>query len=637
MEDLDWVGLQFFAGGQSTDRKVGSRYQFYSSRHIDFRKDPNKFTLLPQPSKASGGVVIDLVLDMCLLPNGSWYAIGDAGNVYKITAAGVWSHEGNIGQAGTAGIQYRADTDCVYISGLTKVARIRNVSTAPDPQFNWFEGGVSTELNAYRDGGSATYIPQVAILETDNQLRAFYTNISPIKKIGVRINDKGSGDQTLTLHDDANNVLASKTIANADLDNNEINFFEFTDAVDLNVNTSNTTTPNSRRYHFHLTSTVADGKIATTTEGSMADCDFQLYASALLDTINDLHPIFSFLNFTLIGNGRYVTVYEPLQDTPTTADYERHRIVLPPGYNVCGFAQKNMMVIIGAEKRSSDGKFQAGAFFFWNGNASTYIDWWPVPEGSPESLFSEKNVAWYVAGGTPYRIRGMDEPKEIRSFRNTDSEYSNLTDVTRNYPHMLTIRRGILLMGYPSQTTIQNLEHAVYSFGAAAPEFPESFGNSYTPSHGVKYNDGSNNLRIGMVRNYGDTLFISWRNSNTYGVDVVNNSSVPASDGTLELLRFDDNRPQFFKSAKYIIATFAISLPANVTVKLKYKIDGEADWNESEAVTSGTHAVFDLEEKQFLFIDVAVDITCEGTTSPEVNSLYLFYNPQSKQSPVNHG
>lgn len=643
MDNLDWVGLQFFAGGQSTDRKVGSRFQFYNSRHIDFRKDPNKVTLLPQPTKASASVVIDLVLDMCLLPDGSYYAVGDEGNVYKISPAGAWSHAGDIGQAGAAGIIYRKDTDSVYITGLSKVARIKNVSTSPQAQFNWFEGGITTEPNAYKIGGANSYTLQTTAAEAANQIRTFYTNISPIRKIGVQINNPGSGDWTMVLHDDAHNVLATKTIANADLKANKINFFEFASSIDASVNSSTTSTPNSRPYHVHLTSTVADGTIATTTPGSMADCDLQVYADALGDTTNNLHPIFEFLNFNLYGNGRYVTVYEPLQDNPTPADYERHRIILPPGYEVCDFAQKNMLVIIGAEKRSSDGKFQGGALFFWNGIASSYIDWWPVPEGSPESLFSEKNIAEYIASGTLYRMRGLDEPKELRTFRDTDSEYSNIADVTHNYPHMLTKRRGILLMGYPSETSNQNLEHAVYSYGASAPEFPESFGNSYTPSHGVKYNDGSNNLRIGMVKNYVDTLFISWRNGNKYGVDVVNNSSAPASDGTLELLRFDDNRPQFHKKAAFLLATFASPLPDDVEITLKYKTEEDNDWvyptdddGNVVPVVSGTFAVFNI-NKQFLHIDGGIDITCNGDTSPEVNSLYLFYDPQKDQMPVNHG
>lgn len=633
-KDVDWCGLSFFAGGMSTDQKLGSRNQFYTARHLDFRKNPNVVTVLPQPTKVSGGIVTDLVLNMCLLPDGKYYGIGDAGNVYKVGLDGIWSLFGNIGQAGMD-INYRADTDAIYIAGISKVARIKTATTNPTFQENWFEGGITTSSGAYKTNGMANYRLQTTAPETANQIRGFYTNISPIRKIGVQINIIGTGDWTLTLHDDANNILATKTIINANLQANKINFFESSTAVDASVNTSTTVTPNSRQYHFHLTSTVADGKIATTTEGSMADCDFQIYADALTTTINGLHPMDRFINFTLIGNGRYVTGYEPLQDIPTPADYERHRIILPPGYEVCSFAQRNLMSVISAEQRSSDGKFQAGALFFWDGKSDSYNDWWPVPEGSPESMFAEKNVGWYIAAGTAYRMRGMEEPKEKRTFRGTDSEYSNITDITHSYPHMMTIRRTILLMGYPSTTTVSDLEYAVYSYGSAAPEFPESFGISYTPSPGVMFDDGSNNFEMGMVRNYVDTLFISWRNGTTYGVDRVNNSSLPAATANLESLKYDMDRPQFFKKAQFLLATFN-ELPDGISIILKYRMNGSTTWLLTDAVTSGSVAMFNI-EKQFLNIEFGIDIAVTGMSSPEITSLYLFYDPQKKEAPVNPG
>jgi hypothetical protein len=237
----------------------------------------------------------------------------------------------------------------------------------------------------------------------------------------------------------------------------------------------------------------------------------ELWANALVSTVNGQHPVMNFTNLTLIGNERYVAVYEPLQDSPTTADFQRHRLTLPPGFEVCGFAQKNLLAIIGAEKRSSTGEFQEGMLFFWDGISQTYNDFYPVPEGAPESLFSHKNTCYFIAGGALYRIRGSDEPIKVRTFRNTDSELSGLTDTTHAPVNGMTVRRGILLIGYPFSTTNTSLEQGVYSYGAISSDYPESWGFSYTMSSGSYVNTGSNNLRIGMIKNYGDTLYISWR------------------------------------------------------------------------------------------------------------------------------
>lgn len=635
MDNFEPLGLGHFFGGMSTDRQLGSEAQFYYSRHFDFRKNPSGLTLLPKPTNTDGGVVVDLVQAMDQLNSGVRYALGDAGWLYKVATSGVWTPVVNIGEAGGSGILYRSDVDHLYLTGQTKVARIPRVSSGNSPQVNWFNNGVSTCTTCYKAGGSSTYSLLTAVDENSTvNRRSFTSDIEPVYKIGVFVVSKGTGDWTLTLHDDVNNTLGSVTVTNASLTNGRLNYFTFSSPI--RIQRGNNGAGAALTYHFHVTSTVADGSLATTTATSMADCDMELWANALVTTNNGLHPIIQFSNFTLIGNGRYVAAYEPLQDNPTTADFLRHRLTLPPGFEVCGFAQKNLMCVIGAEKRSSSGEFQEGMLFFWDGIAESYNDFWPVPEGSPESLFSHKNVVHFIAGGALYRMRGGDEPIKIRTFRNTDSEFSGTTDITHAPVNAMSVRRGVLLIGYPGSTTNQSLEHGVYSLGTVSREYPESFGFSYTTSNGTILNNGTNNLRIGMVKSYGDTAYISWRDDSVspqkYSVDIINNSSAPAADGTIELLQFDDKRPAHYKNLGYIIATFE-SLPADTTVKVKYKLDGAADWTYSDAVTTGTYLVCNV-DKRFFTLDFGLDVTCTGSTTPEITGLFAFVDLLKKERPV---
>lgn len=639
MDNYQPVGLSYFFAGMSTDRALGAEGSFYYSQHVDFRKNPSSFTLLPKPTNADGGVVVDLVQDMTQINSGVRYSIGDAGWLYKTSAAGVWSVLGQVGEAGGAGAVYRSDVDHVYFTGQTKISRLPRVSSGGAFQQNWFQRGVSTASTCTKTGGTSTYVPQVALSENTVDKRTFTSDIEPLYQIGIAVKAKGTGTWTLTLHDDANNSLGAVSITTGNLNNNAINYFVF--SAPISIQRGNNGAGSALTYHYHITSTATDGTLYTTTANSLADCDMELWANALVDTVNNLHPIINFSNFTLIGNGRYVAAYEPLQDNPTTADFNRHRLTLPPGFEVCGFAQKNLMCVIGAEKRSTSGEFQEGALFFWDGTAETYNDFWQVPEGSPEALFSHKNTVYFIAGGSLYRMRGGDEPIKIRTFRNTDSEFSNVTDTTHVYPNMMTVRRGILLMGYPSTTTNLSLEHGVYSLGAITNEYPESFGFSYTTSNGNILNSGTNNLKLGMIKNYGDTLYISWRDDSvsphTYSVDVVNNSSIPAATGTLETLEFDDKRIYSFKNAGYLIATFE-PLPADSSVTLKYKLDGEASWHsDPEPATTGTYKVFPVQDVgggRYLKAQFGVDLACTGTTSPEITGLYLFTDTQRKERPI---
>jgi hypothetical protein len=632
MDNYQPIGLGEFFGGWATDKQLGSGAQFYYSQHFDFRKNPSSLTLLPRTANADGGVVVDLVQAMDQINSGVRYALGDAGWLYKITTAGVWSAVANLGEAGGAGLLYRSDVDHLYATGQTKVSRISRVSTTAAVQPNWFANGVSTCITCSKSGGTNTYTLPTLVDEGNTvNRRSFTSDIEPLYKIGVKVVAKGTGDWTLTLHDDANNLLGTATILTANISIGVINYFVFSSPI--RIQRGDNGGGSALTYHYHLTSTVADGTVATTTASSLADCDMELWANALVPTNNGLHPIMQFSNFTLIGNGRYVAAYEPLQDNPNTADFLRHRLTLPPGFEVCGFAQKNLMCVIGAEKRSTSGEFQEGMLFFWDVVADTYNDYWPVPEGSPESLFSHKNVVHFIAGGALYQVRGGDEPVKKHTFRNTDSEYSGIADTTHLYPNMMTVRRGVLLMGYPSVTTNQALEHGIYSRGTVTSQYPDSFGFNYTTSNVNILNNGSNNLRIGMVKSYGDTLYISWRDDSAsphrYSVDIVNNSSPPAATGTIETLQFDDHRRYGFKKAGYVIITFE-TLPPNCSVTPKWKLDGNASWTYGEAVTSGTYAVSNvITPNQYQYAEFGFDVTCAGTVSPEITGVYLFTDTQN--------
>jgi hypothetical protein len=641
MDNLDSLGLNRFYGGWATDKQMGSTAQFYYSRALDFRKNPSNMSVLPAPINSSGSAVTDLILDMDQIGTGVKYAVGDSGNVYRVTTANVWSKIINIGENSGAGLLYRPDVDMIYITGQTKVARYPRVSTGSlGFQPNWFSQGISTCSTCYKTGGTATDAVPTTIDEISAvNRRSFTADIEPLSQIGINIATKGTGNWTLTLHDDANTVLGTVTVANANLTSNKINYFVF--STPIRIQRGDNGGGSALTYHYHITSTVADGTLVTTTAGSLADSDMELWASALVPTTNTLHPIIQFSNLTLIGNGRYVAGYEPLQDNPTTADYSRHLLTLPPGFEVCGFAQKNLMCIIGAEKRSSTGQFQEGMLFFWDGISDTYNDFYPVPEGSPESLFSHKNVAYFIAGGALYRIKGTDVPVKIWTFRNTDSEYSGVTDITRVFPNMMTVRRGILLAGYPSMTSNITLEHGVYSYGSITSQYPDSFGYNYVTSNGNNLNSGSNNLRIGMVKSYSDTLFISWRDdssqtSQKYGVDIVNNSSTPAPVASFMALQFNDSRPTHQKMASYMMITFD-PLPVGVTVTPKYIIDSDSQWTYGTPVSSTSqftnYAILNIGRK-YKNVQFGFDIAITGTLSPNIDGVYLFTDLLRKEAPA---
>jgi hypothetical protein len=643
-----YVGLQTFVGGESQNNKFGGKYQYAYGRHIDVRKNASGFSVLPGPVKASAGAVTDLVLDMEQVPSGIRYAVGDSGNVYKITTANVWSKIGNIGEASGAGILYRADADCIYITGQTKVARIKNVSTTPVFQPNWFANGRSTATTCFKTGGAAQYTVPSTINEVPTDMRTFVVDIEPGYQIGLKVVTAGTGNVTLTLHDDANNVLSTVTVAASSLIPGQVNYFVFPAQVRLlpSINNYTSTSSGGRTYHVHTTTSGSGTILQTTTANSLADCDMEYWAYALVQTANGLHPIEQFANLTLIGNDKYTASYAPLQDIPTTADFLRHQLTFPPNYQVCGIAQLELYACIMIEQRSSSATqdFQAGKMILWDGIQTTYNRFFDIPEGSPEAVFSHKNVVYFDAGGALYMSSG-GQPQKVRTYRNTDSEFSQVADATHSYPRMKTVRRGILLNGYPSSTTNQQLEHAVYGYGQINAQFPNAWTTSYTISTGSILNNGTNNLRLGMVKNFGDTLYMSWRDDSQpggkYGVDIVNNSTPLATDFQIRLLYFDNDQPYKEKLGKRGMAVFdSLPIDGSISLNMYYILNGDGvkhymTDDNTPLITTG-NVVQVRVPKQFIGLEIGIegtiDITKNPYASPFCRSIDIVFDPESDRS-----
>jgi hypothetical protein len=104
-----------------------------------------------------------------------------------------------------------------------------------------------------------------------------------------------------------------------------------------------------------------------------------------------------------------------------------------------------------------------------------------------------------------------------------------------------------------------------------------------------------------------------------YGVDMVNNSSTPATDFEINLLYYDNDQPYKEKLAKKALSTWD-TLPSGVSLNMKYKMNKESSWHlvtddTTMAVTSGTVAQINI-GKQFIGLEIGIDGTCSGATSP---------------------
>lgn len=581
-----------FSGGLSDDARIGIKNSSAYLQAVDVRSSPSQISVLPGTTREDNGVIKDLILNEAMTTDGTIYAYGNAGYVYRRSTAGSWSIVDKL-SSGAAGIDFRADTDAIYLMSNKTASRIGTVVNGVNPTLNsdyfadsisQYDNSVQENLNvrADQEGSTSTTAILVAtspLNESDNNRRYFQTDTEPCGRISVYVVAKGTGDWTLTLQDGINNVLTTATITNVNLKNNSWADFYFTNAPNGQVRLY--PAPNARTYHFHLTSTVADGTVSSDATNDLHTCDVRIWADRLIMTRNGLHPMDRFLEYELIQNGNYVSAWEPITDPPTNDEWLRHRLTVPSEYEGCGIDHTNEYSIAAWGKTTTGANSipQEGLLTFWDGLSDTYNYDVPIAEGTPQGLHVYMNVAYYYCAGYWWAITSpTTQPVKLKQLPGSATEFSGSAAPITMYPYAATVRRGIQLLGWPGTTTNTAINFGVYGWGAANKNYPAVLTYNYLISTGSQNYSSGNNLQIGMVKAYDDLLHISWRDDQgsgvaKYGLDVVTNASAPAAYAKYRTLIVGNGYEAKEKTAAYIEAYFP-NLPAGATITLGYSIDG---------------------------------------------------------------
>lgn len=626
-----FVPIQQFYGGQSSDEAIGTPASFSYSRAMDHRRNPSQLSVLPGPRALSTGVVQDLILNMVQTKDGTRWAYGDQGYIYKLSTTNVLTYFNKL-STGSDGCLYRSDNDAMYFATQTDVRRVYPMSGTPALDVT-YGASRSVDSNAYRTGGLAATGYTVPLAVDENQYCSFLPDIEPFYSIKVNVTTIGTGNVTLTLHDGLNNSLATVTVTTANLKLG-LNEFVFSSQIRALVK------PNARTYHFHLTSTVADTVVAGSTLNTLSTVDFELWAYLLVDTVNNLHPMAQFQQFNLIGNGNYLAVWEPLTDqNPPNTEFQRHRLVFPAGYEVCGIAVTNEFAVIACAKYSTDGTkdFQEGKLFTWDGTAQTYNQVIDVSGGAPEGIKTKDNLPYFIVSGKLCVWAGGNNIIQVRKIASLDNTYSSVIDNTRVYPNMLCVKDNMLHLGFPSRTTNTAVEHGVYVWGALEKNYPESFNYGYVPYSMSSSTDNLNtsgNLQIGCVKSFGDEMYLSFKDKNgSYGLEIVDNLCTPAPVFKFRSRRFDAGLAHRDKLALKQ-AVLCSALAAGVAITAVSSINGAADASGLSLATGSERLVSPIDKpSNFKRIITGFNGTCSTavTASPIIYAQILEYKQQQLQ------
>lgn len=640
------AGFSDFSGGWSLDEKLGVKASFGTSYGFDFRKQPTRLSALPGLEREDNNVVQDLVQNEVMGPDGTIYALGETGIVYKRGVNATWSNSGVIGTNGCFGMDYRKDTDDIYVAGTKYVSRWHNISTAPQllpeyygPSYSTYNGSLTAGSNtypytvaAYQAGSGNSYTPFEKVIEDQVDSRYFQSDIEPLNQVSLYITNAGTGTWTVVLHDGINDVLGTGTLTNAEVTANQFNNFVFSGAPNGQVRIY--IAPNARTYHLHVYTSTGDGTVSVGTSQDFSTADLQIWADRLVQTNNGTHPIDRFEQYEIIGNANYISAWEPISDPPLNTEWNRSQLTVPSEYECCGLAHTNEYEVAAFEQTSTTNSLtpQMGLIVFWDGTSPTYNYFLTIEEGSPQCLQTSENVVYYYAGGAWYSLTSPTTlPVKIRTMPGSDTEFSGTNSPITIYPYAGTVRRGILLMGYPCETTATAPLFGVYSYGSSDKSLPDSFGYSYQISTGSQTYSNTNNLRIGMVKNFGDILHVSWQDSlnGNYGVDSITNASPPAPVATWTSLIIDAGYASKYKQAYYMEAYY--NLTPGYTLQLAYSID-RGPWVTDENLYSSTnlwqgtpnYCRFNIDQdNQSRFHELQGQITLTRNTATQPSFIYF--------------
>lgn len=663
------IGNTEFYGGLSTDPKIGIENSYADAECLDVRKSPGQMSVLPSSRQFSGSSsVTGLIVAMEQSKDGNIWAIDEDGKLYKIDEDNNISVISTNATSSGFGLAYFQIADALWYTDskhtLYNYGKILNPTgqAVATHSFNTIEddseyvvsqiriqekdGQVFYQTNGVaRSSGTSTTTVGTSISETNANKALLLGGISPIVSIGIRFTAKpGSGNVKIVIHDEANNIVAqSANIAVANVSTSGYTYFTVRPNPSANVSPSNQllftpwagdTIESGSVYHIHIVGSTGGFTVRTVDASNMyTSLDMKVLASPIMDTFNGKHPMAVF-DKVYIGNGQYVA---SLANSPLTtlSDtwYLPHQLRLDDGFEVCAMSTTDEYLIIGAEKNSLSSKrgFQAGRIYFWDFQSEGPVFYIDCKQGSPQAIYNHENIVYIIISGALYAYTGGKELIKVRTLKGTDTEYSGNSSITETYPNMMTVRREIMLAGFPSTTTAKSIRYGIHGWGTVDKNFPNSWTYNYKiPGVESNYNTTSTQLRMGCVYNFNDTLFYSYEVkttgqggtvTTTENLAVVDNESGSAPEFYWHSLVFDAGSPTLVKEALRVGVYFN-PLPANCTITPVYKLDN-GDWiqGSTTATANDTYIQCDINKRFHEFQFGFIGTTQNGTISPVIKQV----------------
>lgn len=634
------------------------------SRNLAIFDNLNYVTVNPQPAKDSGSVVTDLVrwMDAAYPFENARYAYGDAGNVYKITS-NTWTLDHTISSASQGNGMAQLGTNMCFATN-TNIAVKQNINGTAAWTETLFGTGLAHPVNIdiSVNASGNTYTAPSSITETGANSLTFgglttgYNTLAydPVMSVALKVASVGTGDWTVTFHDSSNNVLGTKTIVNASMSTGNV---EFAFATQIGILLG-------APYHVHVTTTTGDGTVTTTTSGDLSTAWVQTFYGVLIN--NAYHEGITFQNgvsaTAVFANDSYLAVWDGVT-------YNPNKIRLEPGFSVRKIVTINQNLVAYCTKGSDLTAYEEGRQYVWDGIQPYYTLRLPLKMGMPNTAVNFKNRLLGRFGLNGDFSIAPDETQPFRQIQQAPKLTKGSNVAT--YPGAIDVWQKRALFSYSgtsdanagvyndasagahvagdTYTPPTGIEQGVYEFGNQSDReitytavSTEVLNFAYQPSTPIA---NTQNFWVGVIRAFGNDLYISYQDGTNFYVDRVNKANGPYTFGSWESLITDQtltkygqliNDPQKSKLGVRVRVTF-VGLPAGCTVTAKYRTNRTVAWTFGVSAVAGDTSVVanmgTLASLRYKEVEYGFDITTPGTgTFPKITSVGMFYVPETAET-----
>ena len=598
-----------FSGGLGTTsekKDVASSARFM--KNLNPFEDPSYITLARKATRVDDVVVALPTWAEDGSPySTSRYFYDEGGNIYQETSGGDWSNLRPV--SGSSGEGFKVFDDFLYYALDAELGRYGKLTGTPAFNDAFLSDGTN---DADQTGGGVSGTPYPTLTtfaaEAATDRQTFTPTKDPLKSITIDVHDTGDDPTwTVTVHDENNVLIGSKTIAFASM---AIGDITFTFATPLRVVIGN-------EYHFHVTTSTVTGAPAvhTSVNSDLEGAEFTTKFGVLI--ASTFHPMVVVEDTMIIGNERYLATWNQVT-------YEPNMITLDPGFEVRAIAKFEEFIVAAAIKGGSVTGGEEARLYFWDGIiASTIVSYnfyTDVTLGAPNAIHNAKGKPFGVYGNQGAMYVGSDPFQDVvhKIPKLGRGKYVTI------YPGAITEHEGRTLIGVAGVTDDgTSLEQGVYEFGRQQSYLPESFNFPYTISTGTTQ---STTVKIGLVKSMGTDLYIGWRDDNTYGVDKIALGDGASASGSYESLVFDGGDPNRHMIPMNLTIEFE-PLTTGQSITPKYKLD------RATSFTSGTaaSAVGDTKVEWPIYtrcreLEFGFDIASTSNTFPKITGIILEYD-----------